>query len=116
MRKRSRTEERGSTAWNDELNDLYRAISRDLDRAIERPEGYKGPVTIGMIVLTLVSSGTVTALIDCIKAWIEGHPGRRKLELIYESGAHRKSLVIDATNIDDATLRAALTGPFKSGG
>lgn len=106
---------RGSTAWNDELNDFYREVDRELADAIERPSGYRGPVAAGEIILALVTSGTLTALLGCVRAWIARAPRRRRLELRVETGKTERRLVIDAENVDDATLLAAVRGSLKSG-
>ena len=61
------------------LAQLTRDLERDLSRAgvqarpIEAPPvpGEKGePITLGVLALTLVTSGTVKAVIECFKAYL----------------------------------------------
>jgi hypothetical protein len=95
------------------LEQLTRDLERDLSRSgiqarpIEAPRvpGEKGePITLGVLALALVTSGTVTALIECFKAYVS----RERALTIRLMGAGGTQVEVTARNVDTSAVREAL--------
>jgi hypothetical protein len=104
-------------AWDAELVDLFREVQRGMPAtAIRKVDGTKGdPIAIGQVIVDIVTSGAAIALIGCIKAWIDARPGKRQLKLRWRKGDGDTTLTVDANNIDDDVMKAALTEALKHG-
>ncbi|HYT14200.1 MAG TPA: hypothetical protein VEL12_15545 [Candidatus Nitrosopolaris sp.] len=102
--------ERGTSAWNGELAELHTEINRDLANSIERAPGGQEKGDPFTVITLLLSSGAIPGLFQCVKAWIERHPGRRVLDLDWDDGRAKHHLRVDASNVDDASLTAAIAG------
>jgi hypothetical protein len=94
------------------LAQLARELERDLSRAgiqarpVEVPPvpGEKGePITLGVLALALVTSGTVKALIECIKAYLS----RERTLTIRITGAGTP-VEVTARNVDTPAVHEAL--------
>jgi Effector Associated Constant Component 1 len=97
-------------AW---LAQFTRDLERDLSRAgiqtrpVELPPvpGEKGePITLGMLALALIASGTVKAMIECFKAYLS----RERTLTIKLSPADGTPVEVTARNVDTPALREAL--------
>jgi hypothetical protein len=95
------------------LAQVTRDLSRDLSRAglsvrsVKAPiaEGERGDVSLlGQLVLGLVSSGAVTALIQCLKAYLVRERGLN----VRLTRADGLSVEITSRNVDTAAVQEAL--------
>jgi hypothetical protein len=107
---------------NERLAQLTRDLERDLSRAgvharpLEAPPvpGERGePFTLGVLVLALVSSGTVKAMIECFKAYLS----RERALTIRLMHADGIQVEVTARNVDTPAVREALEAvvPAKLG-
>jgi len=88
-----------------DLDDELRRAFRDELPKIPHPSGAKGdPITVGAIVIALISSGAITKALDCVKAWMERDPLDRQLRVKGNVGDRQVDLVVDATNIGDQNI------------
>jgi hypothetical protein len=95
------------------LAQLTRNLERDLSRvgararSVETPSvpGEKGePVTLGVLALALVTSGTVKAVIECFKAYLN-----REHTLIIKLGhADGTQVEVNASNVHNPAVRETL--------
>jgi hypothetical protein len=92
---------------------LTRELGRDLSReglTAHTPEppavpGERGePVTLGLLALALLTSGTVKALIGCLKAYVSREPSL----IIRLRRADGAEMEVNARNVNEPGLRAAL--------
>ena len=92
---------------------LTRDLERDLSRAgvQARPveassvPGERGePITLGVLALALISHGAVTALIQCLKAYLSREPALI-IKLTRPDGTH---IEVNARNVDAPAVREAL--------
>jgi hypothetical protein len=99
------------------LTNLVREFCRDLTRsgiearAAERPNtpGERGDAAmLGQIALGLITSGAVTALIECLKVYI----ARERTITMRVKHADGLEVDISAKNVDDPTLRQVLLTAF----
>lgn len=95
------------------LAQLTRDLERDLSRAgvqarpIEAPPvpGEKGePITLGVLALALVTSGTVKAVIECFKAYL----ARERALTIRLTRGDGTQVEVTARNVDAPAVREAL--------
>jgi hypothetical protein len=95
------------------LAQLVRDLERDLSRAgiQARPvealsvPGERGEaVTVGVLALALVTSGTVKAMIDCFKAYLS----REHTLTIRLARTDGTQVEVNARNVDTAAVREAL--------
>jgi hypothetical protein len=95
------------------LAQLTRDLERDLSRVgihaqpVEAPPapGERGePVTLGVLALAWVTSGTVKALIECFKAYLS----RERALTIKLARGDSTSIEITARNVDTPAMREAL--------
>ena len=95
------------------LAQLTRDLERDLSRAgmrarpVQAPPvpGQRGePITLGVLVLAVVTSGTVKALIDCFKAYLS----RERTLTIKCARADGTQVEVTAQNVDTPAVREAL--------
>ena len=95
------------------LAQVTRDLSRDLSRAglsvrpVAAPmaEGERGDLSLlGQLALALVSSGAVTALIECLKAYLSRERGL-SINLTRSDGL---SVQITSRNVDTAAVHEAL--------
>jgi hypothetical protein len=95
------------------LAQLTRNLERDLSRAgiqarpVEGPSvpGERGePITLGVLVLALVTGGTVKAIIECFKAYLS----RERALTVRLTGADGSQVELTARNVDTAAVREAL--------
>jgi hypothetical protein len=92
---------------------LTRNLARDLNRhgikahleeSALTPGARGEPVTLGVLALALVTSGTIKALIECLKAYLSReHSLTIKLERTDGS-----QVEVNARNVDTADIRATL--------
>ncbi len=91
--------------------DLCATLQRETDLIAELPEGEaasgtKGdPITIGTIILAVVTSGVAAKLVDVLRAYFERHS---KLEIKFER-ADGKNFSIKADNLAQANLQQTMT-------
>jgi hypothetical protein len=92
---------------------LARNLERDLSRAgiqarpVEAPSvpGERGdPVTLGVLAVALVTSGTIKAMIDCFKAYLS----REHTLTIRLARADGTQVEVNARNVDTPAVREAL--------
>lgn len=102
------------------LAQLTRELERDLSRAgiqarpVDAPPapGKRGePITLGVIVLALVTSGTVKALIECVKAYLS----RERALTIKVARADGAQIEITSRNVDAPAVREALEAMTSAG-
>jgi hypothetical protein len=95
------------------LAQLTRDLERDLSRAgirarpVEAPPvlGQKGePITLGVLVLALITSGAVKALIQCFKAYLS----RERALIIKFARGDGAQVEVTARNVDTPAVREAL--------
>jgi hypothetical protein len=95
------------------LAQLTRDLGRDLSREgiaarpAEAPavSGERGePITLGMLILALVTTGAVNALIGCLKAYISREPALN-IKLKRSDGIQ---IEVNARNVDAPDVYAAL--------
>jgi hypothetical protein len=95
------------------LAQLTRDLERDLSRVgirarpVEAPPvpGERGePITIGVLVLALVTSGTVKAMIECFKAYLS----RERALAIRLKHADGTEVEVTARNVDTPAIREVL--------
>jgi Effector Associated Constant Component 1 len=100
------------------LMQITRSISRDLSRAgvptklIEAPSGpgERGDTfSLGQLALGLVTSGAVTALIECLQAYI-ARDRTLIAKITKPDGAH---IEVTAQNVGTAVMQQALEAAFK---
>ena len=98
---------------NARLANLTRDLERDLTRAGIKarpaetspvPSERGEPFTIGVLVLALVTSGTVKAMIECFKAYLS----RERALTVKLTHADGTQVEITARNVDTPALRKAL--------
>jgi hypothetical protein len=105
----SLTTDRGDAALVQMTRDLQRDLARaDVPaRTIEVPPrpGEKGDAfSIGQLVLTLVTSGAVTALIECAKAYL----GRDRTLSVKIKRPDGTEIELSSHNVDSTEVRAQL--------
>jgi hypothetical protein len=95
------------------LAQLTRDLERDLSRqgikasvveAAAVPGERGDPVTLGVLALALVTSGAVTALIGCLKAYVSREPAL----IIKLKRPDGMQVEVSARNVDAPNVRAAL--------
>jgi hypothetical protein len=95
------------------LAQITRDLGHDLSRAgiqarpAEAPPvpGERGePITLGVLALALVTSGTIKAMIECFKAYLS----RERTLSIKLAGADGVQVEVTARNVDTRTVREAL--------
>ncbi len=90
--------------------DLVSSINRHADARAEIPEGEAqagergDPVTLGMIALSFITSGSAVALFQIIKAYFERD---RSLVMVFERGDGR-TLSIKAENMESKRIDEAI--------
>lgn len=98
---------------DERLAQLTRDLERDLSRAgiqarpVEAPPvpGERGePITLGVLALALVTSGTVKALVECFKAYLS-REHRLNIKLARADGTQ---VEITARNVDTPAVHEAL--------
>src|SRR5262249_5908110 len=103
-----------SDAPPERLAALTRDFTRDLSRAGMSPSmvaeppspGARGDaVTLGQITLALVTTGAITALIECVKAYLT----RERSLVVKISKPDGTVLEVNARNVDDAGTKEALS-------
>ena len=102
------------------LAQLTRDLQHDLSRAgiqarpVEAPsvQGERGePITLGLLAVALVTSGTVRAAIDCFKAYL---PRERNL-IIKVARTDGKSVEVTSQNVDTPAVRETLAAMASPG-
>jgi hypothetical protein len=95
------------------LAQLTRDLERDLSRAgiQTRPAGAPlapgergDPITLGVLVLALITSGAVTAMIECLKAYLS----RERTLIIKLMHADGTQVEITARNVNTPAVREVL--------
>lgn len=95
------------------LAELTRDLERDLSRGHVQARHAEGrpvlrergePITLGVLTLALVASGTVKALIDCFKAYLS----RERTLIIKLTRADGPQVEITARNVDTPAVREVL--------
>jgi hypothetical protein len=103
-----------SDAPPERLAALTRGFTRDLSRAgmspslnVEPPpSGARGEaIAFGQITLALVTSGAVTALIECVKAYL----ARERSLVVKITKPDGTMLEVNARNVDDVGTKQALS-------
>lgn len=106
--------DRGKAAAAELLADLKREFGDDLPEPPPRA-GFKGdPITVGAIVIALISSGAVGKAIDVVKGWIEKDPEDRTLELHGNVNGKQVDLVVSGRNLSDETLAQTIQQTFAA--
>lgn len=95
----------------------FTRIARDLERDLARSgirtqpasaakiPGERGePVTVGVLILALISHGAVNALIECLKAYLQ-----REKHLKIKLTVENKIIEIDSLNISSKSLKESLS-------
>ena len=97
--------------------DLVNELEREFGDALPKPEKSaksKGdPVTVGAIILALITSGAVVKMLDVVKAWIQKDPEDRELRVKGTAGGKEIDLTVTAKNVDDekvAEIISAVAG------
>jgi len=108
--------DRGKAAVQ-ELAELLRADFRDQLPQLEKASGSKGdPITVGAILLALITSGAAAKALECVKTWLERAPQDREFRLTGKIGDKPIDLVVTARNVSDqhvAEIVRSLSGkPF----
>ena len=102
-----------------EAFELQRALRRELPDEVEigSAPGSKGALTD--LIVTITTSGGVTALAEVIKAWLATRPVHRQVDLEFEvdqsKGKRTGSLHIDASNVDSQQLAEMTDAAFGKG-
>ena len=105
------------------LAQLTRDLERDLSRAgiqvrpVEAPQvpGEKGePITLGVLALALVTSGAVTAMIECLKKLLshEQEKSGLTIRIIHKDGTQ---IEVSAQNVHTPAVREALEAVVSAG-
>jgi hypothetical protein len=103
------------------LAQLTRDLERDLSRAgiqarpVETPPvpGEKGePVTLGVLALALITHGAVTAVIECLKAYIS----RERALTIRLTRVDGTQVEVTARNVDTPAVRETLEAAASARG
>jgi hypothetical protein len=103
------------------LAQLTRDLERDLSRAgiqarpVETPPvpGEKGePVTLGVLALALITHGGVTAVIECLKAYIS----RERALTIRLTRVDGTQVEVTARNVDTPAVRETLEAAASARG
>jgi hypothetical protein len=98
---------------DERLAQLTRDLERDLSRTgvqarpVEAPpaEREKGePITLGVLVLALITSGAITAVIECFKAYLS----RERTLTIRLMRADGTQIEVTGRNVDAPAVRATL--------
>lgn len=103
-----------------EAFELQRALRHELPDEVELDSapGSKGALTD--LIVTITTSGGITALAEVIKAWLATRPVHRQVDLEFEidqkKGKHTGSLHIDASNVDSQQLAEIADAAFGSKG
>lgn len=85
-----------------ELADLLRLEFGDELPEADKAAGAKGdPVTVGAILLALITSGAVVKALECVKSWLERDPDERELRVSGTVGNRRIDLAVTARNVGD---------------
>jgi hypothetical protein len=96
--------DRAQAASMELFNDLQREFGRELPEP-EKTGGSKGdPITVGAIVLALITSGAVVKALECVKAWIERDPRDRVLRVHGSAGGKDIDFTVTAENVGDEHL------------
>ena len=104
---------------NERLAQLTRDLGRELSlagipaRPVERPAvpGEKGEaVDLGTIALALVSSGAVTAMIECCKAYL----ARERALTFKLTRSNGPSVEVNARNVDSVAVREFLEAATRT--
>jgi hypothetical protein len=103
---------RGNDAWNEELVDLDREIREAMPERVESATDRKGDLITGAVLVKLIAAA-VGPLFSVIKSWIQKNPGVRTLDVTWTEDGEQRHLLISATNVDDGTLKAAVTEALK---
>src|SRR6478735_9634929 len=78
--------DRGKAAVH-ELAEMLRAEFRDQLPQTPKISGLKGdPITVGVILMALITSGAAVKALECVKTWLERAPGDRELRLTGKVG------------------------------
>ncbi len=100
--------------WRAQVVALRTALhDADLDdvRRRERPEpGHKAGVE--EVILTLGTSGAITAAVEVIRAWL-ARDRTRRLTVRYRDGDRDVSVDVDGTTVSDETMKSALTSALE---
>ena len=98
----------------DLADDLKRELGDELPKLETPDSGNKGdPVTVGVILISLITSGAVVKALDCIKTWISKDPAVRELRIKGNAGGKEVDLTITAKNVGDdevAKIISAVAG------
>jgi Effector Associated Constant Component 1 len=103
-----------------EAFELQRALRRELPDEVEigSAPGNKGTLTD--LLMTITTTGGITALAEVIKAWLATRPVHRQVDLEFEidqrKGKRTGSLHIDASNVDSQQLAEITDAAFGSKG
>ena len=93
--------DRGKAAVH-ELAEMLRAEFRDQLPQAPKTSGSKGdPITVGAILVALITSGAAVKALECVKAWLERAPNDRELHLTGKVGDQPIDLVVTAKNVSD---------------
>lgn len=101
-----------------ELAAMLQAEFRNQMPTLPKASGSKGdPVTVGAILMALITSGAAVKAFACVKTWLERGPSDRELRLTGTIGNQPIDLVITAKNVSDqyvADIVRSLSGEAAS--
>ena len=101
--------DRGRAAAEELRKDLERGLRLDLSD-LEEPQGdFKGdPVTMGAVLLAIISSGALKEALGIVKTWIEREPEDREVRMQGEVNGNNVDVVITGKNVDDETFQKTI--------
>ena len=107
--------DRAKAAAMDLMTELEREFGDELPKPDKTTKSKGDPITItvGTIILALVTSGAVVKALDVVKTWIQKDPEDRKLRVQGTAGGKEIDLTVTAKNIDDekvAEIISAVAG------
>lgn len=98
-------------AW--ELAALLRREFGTLPKTAADGDTKGDPITVGVILLALITSGAAGKAIDCVKTWLERAPLEREIRVKGSLGEKPIDLVVTAQNVGDqqvADILRSLSG------
>jgi hypothetical protein len=99
-----------------ETYELRQALQRDLPAELEVHASSDEKGILSSLILSLTSSGAITALVEVLKAWLGTRPVHRTLDVQFEydekKGKRTGTLHLDASNIDSDELAKIMSGAF----
>lgn len=103
-----------------EAFELQHAVKREMPDLVEVRAAHGEKGLLSELIVDIVTSGSLTALVEIFKAWLAARPAHRKIDLKFEidqqKGKRTGTLQIDASNVDSQQLAEISAEAFKSRG